>query len=330
MSIILIPAAIVGGLGLIFGFILAFASKVFHVEVDPKIEQIIDALPGANCGACGRPGCAGYAEAVVLEGEEITKCAPGGEKVVKAIGAIMGVSASAQERRIAVIHCQSGGTSNTHLRYEYNGIATCKAAVQVSNGPNLCNYGCVFQNDCIEACMFDAIHIDENGMRVIDEEKCTACGACVRACPRNLIELVPISKKVHILCASKDKGKEAKVRCGNETACIGCGMCVRKCPVGAIELKDNIAVIDYEKCISCGLCAGVCPTKAIIDEKAGQRGKAVIREEDCIGCTICAKKCPVDAIRGELKQTHKVDPEKCIGCEICVQKCPKKCIEIKA
>ncbi|MCD4829412.1 MAG: RnfABCDGE type electron transport complex subunit B [Candidatus Cloacimonetes bacterium] len=329
MSAILIPVAIIGGLGLAFGFILAFASRVFHVEIDPKIEQIIEALPGANCGACGRPGCAAYAEAIALENEDITKCAPGGADTIKAICEIMGMKAEARERRVAVIHCQSGGNDNTHLRYDYQGIATCKAAVELSKGPNLCNYGCVFHNDCITACLFDAIHLDDNGMRVIDKEKCTACGACVKACPRNLIELVAISRKVHILCTSHDKGKEAKMRCGNNTACISCGLCVKKCPVGAIEMQDMLAVIDYDKCISCGLCATVCPTKAIIDPLAGTRGKAVIHEEDCIGCTICAKNCPVDAISGELKQPHTVDPDKCIGCEICVEKCPKKCIEMQ-
>lgn len=329
MTAILIPIMVVGGLGLAFGLILAFASKKFHVEVDPKIEQIMEVLPGANCGACGLPGCGGYAEAVVNENEDITKCAPGGAEVVAKIADIMGIKASAAEPKIAVIHCQSGGNNNTFFRYDYQGIATCKAAVQVAQGPNLCNYGCVFQNDCITACHFDAITLDENGMRIIDKDKCTGCGACVKACPRDLIELVPISKKVNILCASHDKGAEAKKRCGNKTACIGCGICIKKCPVGAISFDNNLAVIDYSKCISCGLCVAACPTKAIEDQKAGQRGKAFIIEENCVGCTICKRKCPVDAISGEVKQKHVVDPDKCIGCEVCVEACPKKTIEMR-
>ncbi len=329
MNIILIPIVIVGGLGLLYGLFLAYASKVFHVDIDPKIGKIIEALPGANCGACGQPGCGGYAEVVVNEGADITLCAPGGKDTAKAIAEIMGMKASTKERNIAVIHCQSGGINNTFFKYEYQGIPSCKAAVQIANGPNLCNYGCVFQNDCVDACVFDAFTIDENGMRIIDSDKCTGCGACVKACPRNLIELVPISKKVHILCSSHDKGGIAKKSCGSQTACIGCGMCMRKCPVGAISMKDSLAVIDYEKCINCGLCATVCPTKSIIDPLAGKRKKAFIIEENCIGCTICAKKCPVDAISGELKKIHKIDPDKCIGCEICVAKCPKKTIEMR-
>lgn len=265
MELILIPAGIVGGLGLIYGIGLAIASRVFHVEVDPKIEKIIEVLPSANCGACGKPGCGGYAEAIVNEGEDITKCAPGGATVVEEIAKIMGVSAEAQDPKVAVIHCQSGGVNNTFFRYQYQGIPTCEAAAAVAGGPNLCSWGCVFQNDCVHACTFDAIHVDENGMRIIDVDKCTGCGACVRACPRNLIELVKKKMRVHILCTSHDKGAIAKKACGSNTACIACTLCVKECPKDAISMQNNLAVIDYEKCINCGKCADKCPTGAIWD-----------------------------------------------------------------
>jgi Na+-translocating ferredoxin:NAD+ oxidoreductase RNF subunit RnfB len=324
---ILIPILIIGGLGLIYGLVLAFASKKFHVEVDPKVEKILEALPGVNCGACGLAGCAAYAEAIVAQNMSINLCAPGGETTLKNIAGIMGIEATLKEKEIAVILCQSGGYENTLLRYNYQGIATCKAAVLVSNGPNYCNFGCVFQNDCIAACKFDAIRINEKGMREVIPEKCTACGACAKACPRNLIKILPISKKVHILCSSHDKGQEAKKRCGNNTACISCTLCVKQCPVMAISMQDDLAVIDYDKCIVCGLCAKVCPTKAIVDPLAGKRKKAFIMEDKCVGCTICMKKCPVNAIEGELKKPHVVDQEKCIGCGVCEEKCPVKAFQ---
>ncbi len=275
--IILYSVATLGALGLIYGLVLAFASKKFHVEIDPKIEKIIEELPGANCGACGLAGCAAYAEAIVLHGEDITLCAPGGDSVIKEIASIMGIEASSADRKIAVIYCQSGGKDNTNLRYNYQGISTCKAAVMVANGPNICNYGCVSLNDCIAACKFDALHLDDNGMRVVDKDKCTGCGACGKVCPRALIEMVSKKKRVHILCKSLDKGADARKFCGNKTACIGCMLCVKKCKFDAIRVENNLATIDYEKCVNCGMCADVCPTSAIFDPLKEVRAKK--REE---------------------------------------------------
>lgn len=318
---------VLGALAVIYGIGLTIAAKAFHVEIDPKIEHIEDVLPSANCGACGYAGCGAYAEAIVEHGDDISLCAPGGEEVIHKIAEIMGEKASKKERNIALIKCQSGGKNNTILKYENQGIETCQAAVLLSNGHNLCEFGCLGFNDCQTACPFDAISIDENNMRHIDEDKCTGCGKCVKACPKDLIELVPISKKVNILCVSHDKGKIAKTSCGNKTACIGCTLCVKKCPVDAISMENNLAVIDYKKCIVCGLCAEVCPTKAILD-KIENRPQPKIINDDCIGCTICAKKCPVDAISGEVKKVHEIDEEKCIQCGICVEKCPKDAIVI--
>ncbi|MEF3693842.1 MAG: RnfABCDGE type electron transport complex subunit B [Candidatus Cloacimonadota bacterium] len=328
-STLTLPILIVGGLGAIFGLVLAFASKVFHVEVDPRVTEITNALPGANCGACGMPGCAGYADAIVHNGELINKCAPGGSDAVFAIAKIMGVEASTSVRKVAVIHCSSGGYENTKWRYSYEGVSSCKAAVNIAGGPNKCNFGCMAQNDCMNACMFDAISLDENGIRQINYDKCTGCGACAVACPRQLIMLIPIDHSVYIKCSSKDKGNIAKSVCGNNQPCIGCGICSRNCPVNAITITDNLARIDYDVCINCGICATKCPTHAIQDLLAGKRKKAEINPDKCVGCHICAKNCPVDAIAGELKEKHVVDKDKCVGCEICFQKCPKKAIEMK-
>jgi RnfABCDGE-type electron transport complex B subunit len=325
---LLIPVIIIGGLGLLYGIGLAIASVAFHVEVDPRVEKIMEALPGANCGACGKPGCGGYAEAIVVEGASINMCAPGGAETAKKIAEIMGAVAGETVKKIAYIHCSSGGKNNTRFKYEYEGVPTCKAAVMVANGPNMCAYGCVGYNDCMVACPFDAITLDENNNRIIDVDKCTACGACVRACPRGLIEIVKLSQQVKIQCSNKEKGIAAKNNCGTTKGCIACGLCAKVCPVEAITMENNLAVINYEKCIDCGMCATKCPTKAIEDQMAGKRKKARIIDEKCIGCTICAKKCPVQAITGELKQLHHIDEAKCVGCEICFEKCPKKAIEM--
>lgn len=273
MSILLYSIITLGALGLIYGLGLAFASKKFHVEVDPKIDQIIEALPSANCGACAYPGCAAYAEAVVVKNEEINLCAPGGDEAVKQIAEIMGMKATTADKKIAVIHCQSGGKNNTNFKYEYQGIDTCKAAILVSGGPNACNFGCVYQYDCVKACKFDAMHIDENGMIIVDKENCTGCGACATACPRDLIEIVSSKKRVHVLCMSRDKGAISRKACGNNTACIACSLCVKACKFDAIKITDNLAVIDYDKCVNCGMCADVCPTSAIFDPLKEVRAK---------------------------------------------------------
>ncbi|HHV36597.1 MAG TPA: RnfABCDGE type electron transport complex subunit B [Candidatus Cloacimonetes bacterium] len=323
-----IPVIVIGSLGLIFGLILAVASKVFEVKIDPRVAEIIEILPGANCGACGLAGCAGYADRIVKEGEAINKCAPGGAATVAIIAKIMGMEAKAMEQRVAVIHCSSGGKNNTKWKYSYEGVDSCKAAVNIAGGPNSCAWGCMGLNDCLKACPFDAISLDPNGMRVIDYDKCTACGMCVEACPRNLIHLIPINRNVYIKCSSNDRGADARKVCGSAKPCIACGLCAKECPEQCITIENNIARIDYSLCTNCGLCATVCPSKTIQDLLAGMRKKADINPEACIGCTLCTKVCPTDAIQGELKEVHVVDKAKCIGCARCVEKCPKNAIEM--
>ena len=323
---ILIPALLIGFLALLFGLALAYASKVFYVEVDPKIELIANILPGANCGACGYPGCNGYADSIVKEDVDFMLCAPIGSAGFKKIGDIIGKTALEKEKHVAIIKCNSGGYENTNFKYQYNGIRACRAVILLANGPNACNCGCVFQNDCITSCKFDAMYLDDDGMRVIDQLRCTGCGACVQVCPRNIIKLVPVSKKVHVMCSSTFKGVYKNKNCGDKTPCIACGICEKVCPFKAIRIEDDLAIIDYSICVSCGLCALKCPTKAIIDYRV--RGKAEINEDLCIGCTICAKKCIAKCIKGELKQVHKIDINGCMGCELCVEKCPKKAIRM--
>lgn len=321
---ILYPVLSLGGLGLVFGAGLAVASKVFAVEVDPKVEAIRNALPGANCGACGYPGCEGFAVAVAGGKAPVNGCPVGGADCTESLGEIMGVAAEAADKKVARVICQ-GTTCNAKEKFEYMGIQDCKAAAMVSGGSKSCSYGCLGLGTCVNVCPFDAIEI-EDGIAYIDSEKCTGCGQCITACPKAVIKMVPYSQKVAVDCNSKEMGKDVKVKC--TVGCIGCKICVKACPFDAMEFENNLAKINYDKCTNCMICAEKCPTKAIWADFESRK-KAEIVDDKCIGCTICAKKCPVGAIEGELKQKHKVIEDKCIGCGVCFEKCPKDAIIIK-
>jgi len=312
------------GMAAIFGAILAFASRIFAVHRDPRVEKIAEILPGANCGACGYPGCQGFAEALV-KGEvgEGAYCPPGGPDVMAKVAEILGVAAGEVVPMVAVVHC-NGGRSNAVERLEYDGIEDCRAAILVGGSPKACIFGCLGLGTCSAVCPFDAVTLDDDRVVHIDREKCTGCGKCVEACPVNIIELVPMDMRVHVKCSSHDKGKRAKEVC--KVACIGCQLCAKKCPHDAIHMEDDLAVIDYAKCQNCGVCAAVCPTGAIVDDVKA-RPKASIGS-DCVGSGKCKEVCPVKAISGEPGERHEVDRGKCIGCGLCIEVCPTKSIRI--
>jgi RnfABCDGE-type electron transport complex B subunit len=251
--------AVLGVLGAVFGLVLAIASKVFEVKKDPREEAILSHLAGANCGGCGYPGCGGCAAAILAGDAPVTACAPAGAENAAAIAEIMGMSAPTGERQVAFVRC-NGGT-NAKKRYEYVGVQDCISATKVAGSPLECAFGCLGFGSCVKACQFGAISIGENGCAVVDPEKCTNCGACMKACPRKIITSVPVSKKVHVLCANQDKGKAAMSVCSN--SCIGCGLCQKECKKDAIHVVNGVAVIDYEKCVGCKLCTKVCPRDAI-------------------------------------------------------------------
>ena len=265
---VLIAVGILGGLGLIFGLVLAAASKVFYVETDPRLEQLNACLPGANCGGCGYAGCVGYAEAVLKGEAEIGKCNSGGNECAQAMGEIMGVEVNAVNHKVALVRCSGyrgvdfdGKEKGAKMKAEYEGFQDCLAASKVGgNGPLACKFGCLGFGNCVKACKYDAIHI-VNGVARVDNQKCTGCMACSAVCPRNLIIPVDLDKHVIIACNSHAKGA-VTIR-GCTQGCIGCGMCIKICPHDAIHVEKNLAVIDYEKCTSCGLCAAVCPKKLI-------------------------------------------------------------------
>lgn len=259
-----------GGLGAAFGIGLSIASKKFAVEVDPRVAQIIEALPGVNCGACGLAGCAAFAEAVVAEKVPVTGCLAGGKDVAEKVADVMGAIAEADhESKVAILKC--AGTSNRcSLKCIYEGIESCSGAALIGSGPKSCFYGCLMHGDCIESCKFDALSFGDNGLPEVDLEKCVACGACVKACPKGLFELVPKKSLVHVLCNSKAPGKDVRKVC--KVGCIACRICEKNCPYDAIHVVENIAVIDYEKCTNCGTCAEKCPRK-IIEDRTPEPGK---------------------------------------------------------
>ena len=258
---ILIAALVVGGTGLFIGVFLGAAGKKFAVEVDEREEAILGVLPGNNCGGCGYAGCSGLAAAIVKGEAEIGGCPVGGTPVAEKIGAIMGVEAGAAERQVAFVKC-AGTCGKAGQDYEYHGLGDCVMVNMMQNGgPKSCNYGCLGEGTCVKACPFDAIHIVD-GAAVVDKEELKACGKCIAACPKKLIELVPYSQKHLVQCSSKDKGKDVMKACS--VGCIGCKMCEKVCEFDAVKVLDNIAHIDPAKCTHCGKCAEKCPKKIIL------------------------------------------------------------------
>lgn len=317
---------VLGILGVGFGITLAIIAARFVVKVDPKVEQVRETLPGANCGACGFAGCMGYAEAVVGNPDvAVSMCAPGKAPVAEKIAVITGKKAEAVDPKIARVFCQ-GGRSQSQRKFVYSGVRDCSAAVLAAGGDKSCEFGCLGYGTCMRACPFDAIRMSADDLPVIDPDKCTACGKCVAACPKQVIELAQASKAVVISCHSRDKGADTKKKC--QVGCIACGMCVRTCPVDAIRLENNLARIDHAKCITCGLCVRKCPTNAIRDYLPA-RPAAFIDPSKCQGIDVCAKVCPVNAISGDLRAPHVVDQAKCIGCGMCETRCPKKAISMQ-
>ncbi|MCD8186470.1 MAG: Fe-S cluster domain-containing protein [Rikenellaceae bacterium] len=265
MNVILFTILTLVALGVLAAVILYFVAQKFKVYEDPRIDQVEALLPGANCGGCGYPGCRGLAETLVKE-EDISAlyCPVGGGECMKLIAAQLGKAAPEKEPQIAVVRC-NGSCANRPRINRFDGTASCAVIAATYGGETACTFGCLGKGDCTVVCNFDAIHLDpETDLPVVDEEKCTACGACVKACPKILIELRkkgPKGRRVYVCCMNKDKGGVARKAC--KAACIGCGKCVKTCPFEAIALENNLAYIDYNKCRLCRKCVPECPTGAI-------------------------------------------------------------------
>lgn len=246
-------------LGGVVGLLLAFASDLFKVESDERIDKIKECLPGANCGGCGYAGCSAFAEAIV-KGEAVASCCVAANKRTSdAIASIMGVEAELSDKKTAYVMC-SGYDECACKKYEYDGISDCRAASLLGGGEKSCIYGCLGLGTCVSVCPFSAIEI-KDGIAKVDYLKCCGCGACIKVCPKGLIELIPLSSKNMVACKSAYSAKEIKKVCS--AGCIGCGICVKSCPQNAVSILNNVAKIDYNKCISCGICASKCPKKVI-------------------------------------------------------------------
>lgn len=267
-DVILYAVASLGAIGIAASVILYFVAQKFKVIEDPRIDEVEEALPAANCGGCGFAGCRAFAEASVKQGEEKgslegLNCPVGGNDTMALVAEILKLTVEEQDPLIAVIRC-NGSHANSPKKVNYEGASSCAFAHNLFSGEGGCQFGCLGLGDCVKSCAFDAIHMDpETGLPVVND-KCVACGACVEACPRDIIELRPKGKKdrrIFVSCINKEKGGPAKKNCS--VACIGCGKCVKVCPFDAITLENNLAYIDPIKCKLCRKCVPECPTEAI-------------------------------------------------------------------
>ncbi|HCU08580.1 MAG TPA: ferredoxin [Clostridiales bacterium] len=261
MSAFVAPVVLVVGVGFIAAVILTLAAKFMAVPVDETAANIREALPGANCGACGYAGCDDYASALATDPNGVAPnlCTPGGASVAAAIGALLGVDAVAAEPIVAAVMC-AGLTDLTKKDMEYQGYKTCASVKQFFGGPNSCKYGCIGYGDCVEVCKYDAINIC-NGVALVNRDNCVGCNMCAKECPQRIIDMIPTKSRVYVSCSSKDTGKRTKDIC--EVGCIACKLCEKACKFDAVHVVDNIAKIDPIKCTNCGLCVKACPKDII-------------------------------------------------------------------
>ncbi|MBE6729252.1 MAG: RnfABCDGE type electron transport complex subunit B [Ruminococcaceae bacterium] len=250
---IIIPVIIVAAIGLIAGLGLSLAGKYLSDPPDEKLEAIREALPGANCGACGFTGCDDYAAAVKEGAAQPNLCIPGGKDTASALSEVLGVEVETEEK-VAFVAC-NGDCFKASSKFAYNGVASCSAAMDFYNGPMDCAFGCIGFGDCAKVCEYDGITV-ENGVAKINSNLCRGCGKCVSTCPKGVIKMKTKGNSFNVLCSNTEKGARVMKIC--EAGCIGCTKCVKACKFDAIKVENFLAVIDYSKCTGCGECAKVC------------------------------------------------------------------------
>jgi len=256
--------------------ILAVAARIFHVHEDPRIAEVAGLLPGYNCGGCGFGGCSDYAHAVVVDGVQCSLCGPGGPAIAQKLARYLGVDAEVGEKEVALVLC-GGDLPRAPRRFLYHGVADCGAANAVGGGDKACRYGCLGYGTCSRICPVGAIEITADRLAVVHPELCIGCRACVRACPRQLIKMVPVSRYIHVLCSSRDKGPEVKKGCG--VGCIACRLCTKLADNNAIAMDGFLAVVDYNKALTNEAVGEKCPGHCIVKrpmkaEQAGQTAAA--------------------------------------------------------
>jgi Na+-translocating ferredoxin:NAD+ oxidoreductase RNF subunit RnfB len=261
---ILISALFALALAFILGLALGFFRQFFAVPQDPLVEQIREALPGANCGACGFPGCDGYAGAAARGEADINRCTVGGPETAQRLAALTGGTASV-EAVAAILACR-GLKDKAPLKGEYTGLKTCRGAKLSAGGTKLCAWGCIGYGDCVKVCRFGALSLGDEGVPVIDRAKCTGCKLCMAECPQALIRTLPRTSlqgkgRAIVLCSSRETRKGQVIK-SCKAGCIKCEICVKNCPAQCISMDRGIPVVDHTKCSLCGTCAAKCPTKA--------------------------------------------------------------------
>lgn len=256
-----ISVVTMGGLGALFAAFLALANKKLRVEDDPMVAKILDALPQTNCGACSVAGCHTFAELLAKGEMPVNGCIAGGQEVADLLAEALGVDSMSTSRIIAVVLCR-GGEAETTKNASYRGDMTCVSSV-LTGGEKACAYACLGYGDCVDACDFESMAMNSNGLPVVFHDKCVGCGACARVCPRDIIEMHPVERELFVYCLNRDKGAAAKKAC--KVACIACTLCVKDCVVeGGIVMEENLAVINFETCPQDDTPTKRCPTKCIL------------------------------------------------------------------
>lgn len=265
---ILIAISALGGLTLLLAIMLIVANKKLYVYEDPRIDEVEDMLPHANCGACGYPGCRPFAEALVSQEVLPGKCTVSSEEERAVIADYLGVSLGAEEKQVARLAC-AGGINVARNRANYQGIPTCQGASLVSGGGKGCFWGCLGHGDCDTVCDFDAITMNQFGLPVVDEDKCTACGDCVEVCPKDLFSLQPVSHRLWVACKNLEAGDDILEDC--QVACTACGKCAMDAPGDLITMENNLPVVNYAENHNTQVPIQRCPTGAIVwlDDKLG-------------------------------------------------------------